>query len=114
MVLRSRRTVAKGGEALATRVKFVAWTVPVPGMPRLADHTWVTTYDNRNRTYANLQQVIDAKQFYWYCYGNFHPIGGTLTNASGFLGERDGNLAQARCLVEPNADSWQVNSARGT
>jgi hypothetical protein len=64
--------------------------------------------------YANDQQVAAAGEFYWYCWGSFHPTGGTPANPSGFLGTQVGDLAIAQCLVLPNADSRHVAAARGT
>jgi hypothetical protein len=95
-------------------VLFYAWTVPafVSGSP--VDHTWVTTYDNRVNAYQNDAAVIAAHQFYWYCWGSFHPKGGTPSIPDGFIGSQTGNLALAQCLVQVNADSRTVPAARGT
>jgi hypothetical protein len=89
-------------------VLFYAWTVPafVSGSP--VDHTWVTTYDNRVNAYQNDAAVIAAHQFYWYCWGSFHPKGGTPSIPDGFIGSQTGNLALAQCLVQVNADSRTV------
>jgi nucleoid DNA-binding protein len=95
---------------LATTVKLFAWVSSAGGMP---DHTWVTTYDNRNTPYATIEQVAAAGQSFWYCWGRFHIGGGSVVHADGLIGETEGNLEQALCLVEPNADSRQVHRARG-
>jgi hypothetical protein len=58
--------------------------------------------------------VIAAGEDYWYCWGSFHPEGGTPSNPDGFLGSTAADLTLARCLVESNADSRHVVSARGT
>jgi hypothetical protein len=99
---------------MAPNIPLYAWAVPafVPESP--VDHTWVTTYDNRVNVYPNVQQVAAAGEFYWYCWGSFHPSGGTPGNPKGFLGQQSGDLALARCLVQPNADSQVVPAARGT
>lgn len=99
---------------MAPTANLYAWAVPafVPGAP--VDHTWVTTYDNRQTAYQNDQQAAQAGQSYWYCWGSFHPTGGTPVNPSGFLGVWPGDLALAQCLVQPNADSQWVPAARGT
>ena len=76
-------------------------------------HTWVTTYDNQSISYGNVQQIVRAKQFFWYCWGRFHRHGGTPVNATGLLGEKSGDVALAQCLVQPNADSRTVQKARG-
>ena len=94
-------------------IKLFAWAVPVwPGA--LVDHTWVTTYDNRHTVYDNISQVAQAREFYWYCWGSFHPHGGTPNNPTGFLGDLTGDLDLAQCLVKPNADSRTDAAARGT
>jgi hypothetical protein len=91
-----------------------AWTVPAFTSGSPVDHTWVTDYDNRINAYPTDAEVAAAGQFYWYCWGAFHPVGGTPTNASGFLGSQVGNLALAQCLVQANADSRTTPAARGT
>lgn len=95
-------------------VLFYAWTVPAFTSGSPVDHTWVTTYDNRVNAYQNDAAVAAAHQFYWYCWGAFHPQGGTPSIPDGFIGSQAGNLALAQCLVEANADSRIVPAARGT
>jgi nucleoid DNA-binding protein len=99
---------------LAKRVKLFAWAVPVRGARRFADHTWVTSYDNRTKPLAGIKQVIAAKEHFWYCWGEFHRNGGTPHNRTGFLGDSHADLAQAQCLVQPNAESQKVQNACGT
>ena len=91
-----------------------AWTVPAFSAGSPVDHTWVTTYDNRVNAYPTVAQVAAAGQFYWYCWGAFHPAGGTPTNPTGFLGSQAGDLTLAQCLVQANADSRTTPGARGT
>lgn len=91
-----------------------AWAVPAFVSDSPVDHTWVTTYDNRVHAYPDDGQVANAGEYYWYCWGDFHPSGGTPANATGFLGQQAGDLALARCLVLPNADSRTTPGARGT
>lgn len=95
-------------------VTLYAWTVPafVPGSP--VDHTWATTYDNRVNAYASDAAVAAAGEYYWYCWASFHATGGIPGNPTGYLGQQSGNLAFAKCLVQPNADSRSVAAARGT
>jgi hypothetical protein len=102
------------GTRMAEVVKFYVWAVPSFGANLFPDHTWVTTYNSRAIRYGNIKHVIAAKEFFWYCWGNFYPQGGTPINKSGFLGERAGDLALSKCLVEPNAESQRVRKARGT
>jgi hypothetical protein len=93
---------------------FYAWAVPAFTTGSPVDHTWVTTYDNRIDTYPSDQAVDAAGQFYWYCWGAFHPQGHTPDSPDGFLGQQAGDLALARCLVVANADSRTLPAARGT
>src|SRR5258708_6683250 len=95
-------------------VPLYAWAVPAFTSDSPVDHTWVTTYDNRTSVYPNDQAVVVASQFYWFCWGAFHPQGGTPANPRGFLGQQAGDLGLAQCLVTPNADSRTVPPARGT
>ena len=97
----------------ADPVKFYAWAVPAFGVGSFPDHTWVTTYDNQSINYGNVQQVVRAKQFFWYCWGVFRRQGGTSVNATGLLGTKTGDVTLAQCLVQPNADSRTVRKARG-
>jgi len=99
---------------LATRVKLFAWVVPAYGARRFPDHTWVTSYDNRTNPLKGIKEVIAAKRHFWFCWGEFHPTGGTPVNATGFLGETEADLEQAQCLVQANAESGRVRDARGT
>jgi hypothetical protein len=91
-----------------------AWTVPAFTTDSPVDHTWVTTYDNRTNAYQTVADVVAAGQFYWYCWGSFHPQGGTPTIPTGFLGSQSGDLALAQCLVQANAASTTMPAARGT
>lgn len=101
-------------QRMATPVKLYAWAVPGFFSASPVDHTWVTTYDNRADHLASVRQVIAAKQCFWFCWGDFHIQGGTPANATGFLGEAKGDLAQALCLVQPNVSSNEIEAARGT
>ena len=64
---------------MAPNVPLYAWAVPAFSQGAPVDHTWVTTYDNRQTVYATIQQVSAGNQNYWYCWGSFHPQGGTLS-----------------------------------
>lgn len=99
---------------MAALVRLYAWAVPGFFSTSPVDHTWVTTYDNRIDRFENVQRVVKAKQCFWFCWGDFHDRGGTPVSETGFLGELQGNLAQARCLVQPNEGSKDVVAARGT
>jgi hypothetical protein len=65
-----------------------AWAIPafVSGAP--VDHTWVTGYDNNINPYPNLAAVSAASEYYWYCWGSFHPQGRTPSLPNGALGSR--------------------------
>ena len=97
---------------MARIVKLYAWVVPAFSSNSPVDHTWVTTYDNRQIVYPDDSQVMQAGESYWYCWGDFHPKGGTPNNPTGYLGEQDGDLALAQCLVKPNEDSRTDAAAR--
>jgi hypothetical protein len=99
---------------MARMVKLYAWVVPAFSSGSPVDHTWVTTYDNRQIVYPNDSQVTQAGESYWYCWGGFCPSGGTPNNQTGYLGEQSGDLSVAQCLVKPNADSRTDAAARGT
>jgi hypothetical protein len=99
---------------MAGSTMLYAWTVPAYFSESPVDHTWVTTYDNRANAYQTDADVVAAGQFYWYCWGSFHPAGGTPINPTGFIGSQAGDLALARCLVLANADSGTTPAARGT
>lgn len=91
-----------------------AWVVPayVSGSP--VDHTWVTTYDSRVVPYPTIEAVVEARQNNWYCWGDFHPKGGTPANPTGFIGSQGCNPALASCLVQPNVPSSGHPAAQGT
>jgi hypothetical protein len=99
---------------MATIARLFAWAVPAYVSESPVDHTWVTTYDNRLNAYSTIQDVITAGQRYWYCWGSFHPQGGTPINPTGYLGDQNGDVDVASCLVKPNADSQVDPAARGT
>jgi hypothetical protein len=94
--------------------RLYAWAVPAFTTGSPVDHTWVTSYDNRQTRYIDDQQVANAGQSYWYCWGSFYAAGGTPNNPTGYLGGQNGDLALASCLVKPNADSRVDAAARGT
>ena len=98
----------------ASAVTLYAWGLPAFFTGAPIDHTWVTSYDNRITPYRNNAEVVDAGEDYWWCWGSFHPEGGTPINPDGFLGSIAADLMVARCLVESNADSRHVVPARGT
>lgn len=91
-----------------------AWVVPAYFTDSPVDHTWITTYDNRVSPYPDINAVIAAGESNWYCWGDFHPTGGTPDNQTGFIGSQAGNVAFSSCLVQPNADSSVSPPARGT
>ena len=98
---------------MAPNVTLYAWAYPIfEDGP--VDHTWVTTYDNRQTAYATIEDVVAAHQDYWYCWGSFHARGGTPVNPTGALGNQAGDLTFAQCLVAPNLDARWKYPARGT
>ena len=103
-----RRHVARAPRGAAStpaaKSDLYAWAVPAFSTGPPVDHTWVTTYDNRVKVYSSDQQVAAAGECYWYCRGSFHSTGGTPNNSAGFLGQQNGDLTLAKCLVAPNAN----------
>ena len=99
---------------MVSSVTLYSWAVPAFTSGSPVDHTWVTTYDNGKHPYASAKAVVAAKENYWFCWGDFHPAGGTPGNVTGFLGSQSGDPALAKCLVLPNADSRNAPAARGT
>lgn len=95
-------------------VAVFAWAVPALFQGSAVDHTWVTTYDNRKTRYANIADIVAAGEHYWYCWGSFHPAGGTPKIADGFLGQGPADLGYAMCLCKPDVDSSADPLACGT
>lgn len=91
-----------------------AWAKPANLIGRWADHTWVTTYDNRMVQPGSLEDVAAAGEHLWMCWGAFHPCGGAPGHPDGLIVARDGRLPLAGCVVQDNADSVKVPAARGT
>ncbi|RED42383.1 hypothetical protein BJ123_101100 [Rhodopseudomonas thermotolerans] len=99
---------------MAPSVSLYAWAIPAWSSESPVDHTWVTSYDNQVHPYNTIADVVVAGQSFWYCWGSFHPQGGTPVNPTGALGQQAGNLKLAQCLVQANADSNTTPAARGT
>jgi hypothetical protein len=99
---------------MANRAHFYAWAAPVYDIDVLPDHTWVTTYDSREKAYEDIKAVIAAKEHLWYCWGYFRAIGGAPGNRTGALGDAAGNDAVASCLAKPDRDCPSTRAARGT
>lgn len=95
---------------MSTEAEFYAWAVPSLRLKGLPDHTWVTDFDSRKNVYKNIADVIAAKRWFWYCWGDFHP----RCRPKGALGQSNGNLGLAQCLVLPNAISRTDVRAQGT
>ncbi|WP_196486285.1 hypothetical protein [Burkholderia territorii] len=95
-------------------VTLFAWATPAFFKESVVDHTWVTAYDNRILKFPDIQSIISASNHYWYCWGSFHPSGGTPDNADGFLAKGIGSLPYAQCICKENSDSRQDRAAQGT
>ncbi|HEY0150324.1 MAG TPA: hypothetical protein VGB70_15150 [Allosphingosinicella sp.] len=93
---------------------FFAWTAPASVVGAVADHTWVTSYDNRVQIFPDISSVEAAGEHFWYCWGIYRPKGSAPNNPSGYLGSQKGGLSLARCLVSSNLDSMKHPAARGT
>lgn len=95
-------------------VTLHAWAKPANLIGRWADHTWVTTYDNRLQQPGSLEDVAAAGEHLWMCWGAFHPEGGAPGRPDGLVTAREGRLPLAGCVVQGNADSVKDAAARGT
>ena len=95
-------------------VTLYAWATPAFVNESPFDHTWVTTYDNRQNAYENVGAVAAAGEKYWFCWGDFHVRGGVPDNPTGALGSQAADVAIASCLVQANADSRDSPPAQGT
>jgi hypothetical protein len=107
-------------------VMFYAWANPVgkgdtgftteadvAGLFEWADHTWVTTYDNREYEYKDADEVKRNSKQYWFCWGSFHPTGSSDKLPRGLIGRAQGKLSLAECLCEANVTSKDPD-AQGT
>lgn len=76
-------------------MKLFLWSKPafIPGSP--VDHTWVTSYDSRYKSYKDIQSVINGNEYFWFCKGDFHKQGN-------FIGKDKYRSIYAKCLVIPN------------
>jgi hypothetical protein len=86
-------------------VTLYAWANPAFSHGSPVDHTWVTTYDNRGKTYASIGDVISHGEDYWYCWGSFHARGSTKSRPDGSLGSMAGDRELAQCICVPNV-AW--------
>ena len=94
-------------------VTLYAWVNPLSAT-KLLDHTWVTSYNNRENEYSDIDAVEAAGVDYWYCWGIFHPTGSTEDYPDGMLFSTQGDEAFSKCLVEPNAKCEDSDAAKGT
>jgi hypothetical protein len=84
------------------------------GFSALVDHTWVTTYDNRQDVYTDIAAVRAKLQQYWFCWGVFHAQGSSTKVPGGFAGQAPADLGRASCLCLPNQPSKGNPPAQGT
>jgi len=76
-------------------MELYIWRKRTPITLYLADHTWATSYDLRIKKYNNINEVINAKEHYWYSKGDFHSDGD-------FIGKINYHSSYANCLVNSN------------
>lgn len=95
-------------------VTLYAWAKPANLIGKWADHTWVTTYDNRLQQPGSLADVAAAGEHYWMCWGAFHRQGGSPNLPDGLIRLGEGKAALAGCVVLSNVDSIDDPAARGT
>jgi hypothetical protein len=82
--------------------------------PLPADHTWVTSYDNRKVRHYDIADVIKAGDDFWYCWGDFHWSAGTDGTPDGLIESGGANLALAQCVVTQNKETSTNVDAQGT
>jgi hypothetical protein len=101
------RPVGQGDTGFAPEAELTGWL-------KWADHTWVTTYDNREYSYESVKEVVDASKQYWFCWGSFHPKGESAQLPKGLIGRAAGNVLEAECLCTSNVSSRDAKDAQGT
>lgn len=99
---------------MTRETRLYAWAAPAYGSHSPADHTWITTYDNRTQQYRDAADVAAANEEYWFCWGDFRRNGGTPGNDTGCLGSQVADRDLAMCLVQPGTDCRVFPPARGT
>jgi hypothetical protein len=91
-----------------------AWALPALFGGSPVDHTWVTDFDPRIKSYPTINDVIAASANNWFCWGSYHQKGGTPQYADGFLGSIAADFSLATCLVTSNLPSSGNPPAQGT
>lgn len=90
--------------------RLYAWARPLRGLAGNPDHTWVSTFDCRVGKWPSIDEVERANEFYWYCWGDYHPN----CRAKGDLAAGPANIALAKCLVTANVPSKSGAGAEGS
>lgn len=94
--------------------KLYAWVIPAVMNNSPADHTWVTSFDNREIEFSTVAEVIASDEIFWFCWGDYHAKARAPGASCGLIGSQLASLDQARYLVAPNIDSFTASAARGT
>jgi hypothetical protein len=82
-------------------INTFVWITPALKVA-VADHTWVTSYDNREIEHPNIAAVKNAQELYWYCKGNFHSVGKSSRTRMGLVLTCKLDKTGAECLVVAN------------
>jgi hypothetical protein len=90
-----------------------AWVTPAYFSEAPVDHTFVTSFDSRQRRYLDISEVITATHSFWHCWGDFHSTAGTNVNVTGYIGSQQANMKEAVGLVTPN-EGIAKSSSKGT
>jgi hypothetical protein len=90
-----------------------AWATPAYFSEAVVDHTFVTSFDSRQRPYLDISAVIAAEHHFWHCWGDYHPTAGITGNESGYLGSQQADIKEATKLVTANKGVGELGS-RGT
>lgn len=83
-----------------TDTKLYAWVNPL-SIDKKIDHTWVTTYAPPP-IYDDINDVVNAGEHCWYCWGSYHPKGNSSKYSNGAIGNASGNLAFSQCICQSN------------
>jgi ferritin-like metal-binding protein YciE len=96
----------------STKVPLFLWRAPWPRRRSPVDHTWVSTYGEDAAPHNSIQQVIDAAEYFWYCWGLFYAF--DVKTSSRVLASQVGELAIATCIARPNVSCEADITACGT
>ena len=94
--------------------RLFAWVSPAFTSNSPVDHTFVTSYDSRLVTHADISAVKEHQAHFWFCWGGFRRKGESEKFPHGLVTSGAGRLQLARCLCESNIPSKEDTAAQGT